>query len=948
VFNLNHGLNLSTRLTIAIVGLVIATAGTVGFLSYHNIEAIAIPSTLVRLDAHARALAVDLANIASNARADLKAFRHVIGLEEIIARSRDPSIEPADAPTLAVWRARLAQRMAAQLEAKPDYVQFSIIGIADGGREIISVQRRTAGGEVRVVPDAELRRQAERDYFKQTMTAGDGVIAVSPVELKQENGGIESPNVPVVRLSTPIFAPDGTPFGIIVIDVDLRSAFERIAAAAGPGSTVYVVNERGDYLAHPDPSRTFGFAFGTPFRIQDDYPALAQAVVTGQRQPELIEGRDGKRLGVALASVRLADGPRISVVETIPENKIAAAALSAMRDSSLIGGTIAVMCGVLLAFILARTLTRPLTEMTAAVAGFADDAPLLVPLTAGGEIGVLARAFKKMVREVRAKNAAIQRNTELFESIMAEMGEAVLLYDAQGVVVYENRTATAILRPPAGLKRPAWEQAYETFHLDGVTPLAPEKWPSRRCLRGELVSEYELLFRFQGTDTLRRLVGSARPIHDATGTQTGAVVVFRDVTETKETERQLRESQKLEAVGQLTAGVAHDFNNMLTVITGTAEILVEGLADRPALLTIARLIDQAADRGANLTRHLLAFARKQPLQPRNIDINAMVRETAELLRPTLGEQIEIEAMLAKDAEPARIDSSQLSTALLNLALNARDAMPSGGKLTLETSNVVLEETYTQTNPDVRSGAYVLIAVSDTGIGIPVDLRDKVFEPFFTTKAIGKGSGLGLSMVYGFVKQSNGHIKIYSEEGHGTTIKLYLPRATANADAPAAALPAMTGGDETVMVVEDDAMVRNFVVTQLHSLGYKTLTAANGKIALAQLDDGAVFDLLLTDVIMPGGINGRQLADTVNLRRPAVKVLYTSGYTENAIVHHGRLDAGVLLLAKPYRRSDLARMVRTALDGDLSVAGGADAPAPIDASARSSARPLQNRQRAAGA
>jgi CheY-like chemotaxis protein len=204
------------------------------------------------------------------------------------------------------------------------------------------------------------------------------------------------------------------------------------------------------------------------------------------------------------------------------------------------------------------------------------------------------------------------------------------------------------------------------------------------------------------------------------------------------------------------------------------------------------------------------------------------------------------------------------------------------------------------------------------------------------------------MVYGFVKQSNGHIKIYSEEGHGTTIKLYLPRATANADAPAAALPAMTGGDETVMVVEDDAIVRNFVVTQLHSLGYKTLTAANGKIALAQLDDGAVFDLLLTDVIMPGGINGRQLADTVNLRRPAVKVLYTSGYTENAIVHHGRLDAGVLLLAKPYRRSDLARMVRTALDGDLAVDGDTDAAAPIDAQARSSAPPLQNRQRAAGA
>jgi CheY-like chemotaxis protein len=262
---------------------------------------------------------------------------------------------------------------------------------------------------------------------------------------------------------------------------------------------------------------------------------------------------------------------------------------------------------------------------------------------------------------------------------------------------------------------------------------------------------------------------------------------------------------------------------------------------------------------------------------------------------------------------------------------------------------VLDESYARSNPEVQPGNYVMIAVSDTGTGIPADLRDRVFEPFFTTKTVGKGTGLGLSMVYGFVKQSNGHVKIYSEEGYGTTIKLYLPRASAKADAPMATVPPMRGGDETIMVVEDDALVRNFVVTQLHSLGYKTLTAANGNAALEQLDNGATFDLLFTDVIMPGGMNGRQLADIVVVRRPSVQVLYTSGYTENAIVHHGRLDAGVLLLAKPYRKFDLARMVRAALESDSdTAAGGTDIAGSTDADTRSSAPLSPSKDRAAGA
>ena len=379
-------------------------------------------------------------------------------------------------------------------------------------------------------------------------------------------------------------------------------------------------------------------------------------------------------------------------------------------------------------------------------------------------------------------------------------------------------------------------------------------------------------------------------------------------------EGQVRQAQKMEAIGQLTGGVAHDFNNILTVITGTIEILGEAVKDRPNLVQITDMISAAAARGADLTRHLLAFSRRQPLQPRNTDVNALVVDAARLLRPTLGEQIEIESMLGHDSAPALIDPSQLSTAILNLALNARDAMPDGGKLTLETRNVVLDENYPGMTSEIRPGNYVMIAVSDTGEGIPGNLLDKVFEPFFTTKDVGKGSGLGLSMVYGFVKQSNGHINIYSEEGHGTTVKLYLPAATGVPEALSPEATTLGGehGDEAILIVEDDALVREYVMTQIGRFGYRTMAAGNASEALAILDGSEHVDLLFTDVIMPGGLNGRQLATEALKRRPGLKVLYTSGYTENAIVHHGRLDAGVLLLPKPYVSSDLARMIRTAL------------------------------------
>ena len=392
----------------------------------------------------------------------------------------------------------------------------------------------------------------------------------------------------------------------------------------------------------------------------------------------------------------------------------------------------------------------------------------------------------------------------------------------------------------------------------------------------------------------------------------------RDITAKRAAEEQLIQAQKMESVGQLTGGIAHDFNNMLTVITGTIEILAEGVRHDPALASIVRMIDDAAERAAQLTANLLAFARKQPLRPRETDVNGLIEEVVELLSPTLGRQIEIEAALSDHAWHALVDRGQLSSALVNLAINARDAMPNGGRLLFRTVNVTRSEGDAEASgPD--AGDYVAIEVIDSGAGIPADIRDRIFEPFFSTKQFGVGTGLGLSMVFGFAKQSGGVVTVESEEGRGACFRILLPRADTASDAPAASDAApeaeaeLRGGSETILCVEDDEVVRAHVVGRLESLGYKVIAAANAAQALEVVHAGTAFDLLFTDIVMPGAMNGRQLALKVaELRRP-LRVLYTSGNTFGALDLGARPGEGVLLLAKPYRKAELARMVRLCLD-----------------------------------
>ena len=412
-------------------------------------------------------------------------------------------------------------------------------------------------------------------------------------------------------------------------------------------------------------------------------------------------------------------------------------------------------------------------------------------------------------------------------------------------------------------------------------------------------------------------------LHGPDGRLRGFAKVTRDMTEQMQQQQALEQSrqalaqaQKMEAIGQLTGGIAHDFNNLLTTIIGSGELLDRRddslTAQQQRLLTAIR---QAADRGAALTQRLLAFARRQPLAPQPTDLNRLVADASEMLRRTLGEGVTIETVLAGGLWPCNIDPPQLDSALVNLAVNARDAMPQGGKLTIETANTHLDEAYAGAHAEVAPGQYVMIAVSDTGVGMSPEVLEHAFEPFFTTKEEGRGTGLGLSQVYGLVKQSGGHVKLYSEPGEGTTVKIYLPRVRAPAAEPfpsaAEPAPAQAAGGETVLLVEDDRDVREFGVAALTQLGYRVLDAADAAAALSLLDRHPEVALLFTDVGLPG-LNGRRLADEACRRMPLLKVLFTTGYARNAIIHHGALDPGIQLLTKPFTIDDLARHVQRAL------------------------------------
>jgi PAS domain S-box-containing protein len=427
----------------------------------------------------------------------------------------------------------------------------------------------------------------------------------------------------------------------------------------------------------------------------------------------------------------------------------------------------------------------------------------------------------------------------------------------------------------------------------------------------------------------RRKDGSTFPMDLSVGEarQDGESIfvgIIHDLTERKLTERQLQQAQKMEMVGQLSGGIAHDFNNLLTVIVGNAEYLSEQLKSRLDLRQLADDICQAGERGAELTRRLLAFSRRQLLRPRAIDCHELIASTCKLLKRTLRENIEVTTAFNADAIFAFADSGQLESAVLNLALNAQDAMAAGGRLTISTGIASLDDNDQGVHPDIESGEYAMIAVTDNGEGMTSDVAARAFEPFFTTKEVGKGSGLGLSMVYGFVKQSNGHVSIYSEPGLGTTVRIYLPNVTLNgsrsSSQPAADEDALPRGNETILVVEDDPFVRSSVILRVESLGYKVVLAVDGREAVMKLRTNPEIDMLFTDIVMPGGMSGWEVADLAQQMRPGLPTVFTSGYALEALVDQGRAPTKSIVLTKPYRKAELAHRLREALAATSLVSG----------------------------
>jgi len=524
-------------------------------------------------------------------------------------------------------------------------------------------------------------------------------------------------------------------------------------------------------------------------------------------------------------------------------------------------------------------------------------------------VALLICWFNAALREAQE---GLRRSELNFRSLVTNAPYGICRCDATGQILDAN---------PAFLRMLGYSSASEIAgrHL-GTTYSDAQQWfELADCLRSEapfngLTAEWK---RKDETTTVVRVSGRSVS-DDEEGT---AFELFaEDVTERRALEQQLQQSQKMEAVGRLAGGIAHDFNNLLMVISGYSEFLLERLGSEPALRSPAQEIASAAERASSLTRQLLAFSRKQMLAPKMLDLNSVVTENVRMLKRMIGEDIDLVMIPAGQLGQVRADSGQIEQVIMNLAVNARDAMPSGGKLTIETSNVTLDEEYARTHTPVPAGEYVMLAISDTGMGMDSETQSHIFEPFFTTKGP-KGTGLGLSTVYGIVKQSGGYIWVYSEPGKGTTFKIYLPRVAGAGEsvAPAVARPAAARaepGAETILLVEDEANLRYLAKQFLEKLGYKVIEAADGAVAMQiVVAHEGMIHLLLTDVIMPG-MNGRELAQRVAEIRPNIKVLYMSGYTENVIGHNGTLDAGVHLLQKPFNLRDLKDRVREVLETSL--------------------------------
>ena len=524
-------------------------------------------------------------------------------------------------------------------------------------------------------------------------------------------------------------------------------------------------------------------------------------------------------------------------------------------------------------------------------------------------------------RRRRQVEDTLHHDRQFLRALLESLEVGVVACDAQGALTHFNRAARDFHGLPdlGGIPRMDLIRAC-LLRADGKSRMSEEDLPILRALRGERVRNAE------GTLILpdappRAVLMSGRPLVDAQGRRLGAVITIQDITERKQLEGQLRQAQKMEAVGRLAGGIAHDFNNLLNVITGYGEMLGDHFATNDPMHARVEQIKKAAQRAAALTRQLLAFSRKQVIEPRVLDLNTLLADTDRMLRRVIGEDVELTTVEGKDLGRIKADPGQIEQIVMNLIINARDALPQGGRIRIETANAELDAAYAGQHPGARAGLYVMLAVSDDGVGMDAEIQSHVFEPFFTTKETGKGTGLGLATVYGIVKQNNGYISLSSEPGKGASFQIFLPRVYEIPEAAQAREPAFPPrGSETVLVVEDEDAVRHVVREALRQFGYTVLESGDAEegLRMAQTHQGPIH-LLVTDMVMPK-LSGRMLAQQVQAHRSDIRVLYMSGYTDSSIVQQGVLERGLAFLQKPFTLKALAAKVRQTLDapaGDTS-------------------------------
>nr|WP_298687366.1 cache domain-containing protein [uncultured Dongia sp.] len=753
-------------------------------------------------------------------------------------------------------------------------------------------------------PEAKANNYADRAWFKRALTTGDFTIGDYIIGRMTKR--------PVLGFALPLKDSAGKITGIVYASIDLDWFVQHEVAQALPENADFtLVDEAGLVMArYPDGEKWSGkSAADTPL-----FTALQKIDGQADLQTTDLDGNTDLfhllrlQRSPTTAPIYIAIGLEIGAdMRMIDQNTLIKIALLLC-----IAAAIALVTYLTSARMISRPI-RSMVDLSSRIAGGDLSVRSGVDHDAG-EFGTLARSLDSMAQALEKNQQQLIEQQQYMRAVLDNISEIILAFDSDKMLVFSNAAARAAGLPSDKVSYQNIVQQTGVVFDNAMQPLPTYDWPLYRVIRGETLANVEIKWKPDINGEPRTVLVNGQPIQDDAGRGLGYVCAVRDITDLRATEATLRQAQKMEAVGQLTGGVAHDFNNLLSVVIGNIDSLLPHLS-APGDIELANEALNGALRGAALTRQMLAFARRQALDPKIIDLRQHLPQMATMLRRTLGESISVVNQSADDLWTCLVDPGQLDSVLLNFAINARDAMPQGGTLTIEAKNTTLDAQYAAANAEVTPGDYIRIALSDNGEGITPEILGRVMEPFFTTKAPGQGTGLGLSMAFGFAKQSGGHLKIYSEVGHGTTINLYLPRATGEAvqktaEVEPAALPK---GRETILLVDDNEAVRKTAARQLIDLGYQVIEAEDAKQALDIMARGTSVDLLFSDVVMPGGLSGFDLAAKVTELYPPMRILLVTGFAEAAIKNGVAKESNLQVMSKPYRRQELAERLRALLD-----------------------------------